>query len=160
MAADERPVGRGARFTPFELRGRRVRMGNFDAFGAESDRACTNVPPYLSSRGCGPPLDTGSPADHHRPRRPVLPGHPGQMGRPGTAHRPHRRRRRHRRHRRPRRRHPARHRGRPGLRHRCRERARARTHPSRARGTAPLKAADPCPGRSRAGSTPHTRSMT
>ncbi len=63
LAADERLGGLGERFTPFDLRGRRVRMWNFDAFGAESDRAYKNVPLYVSSRGYGLLLDTGSPAE-------------------------------------------------------------------------------------------------
>ncbi|TDQ50774.1 TIM-barrel domain-containing protein [Actinorugispora endophytica] len=62
-AADERFSGLGERFTPLDLRGRRALMWNFDAFGAESDRSYKNVPLYVSSRGYGLLVDTGSPAE-------------------------------------------------------------------------------------------------
>jgi alpha-D-xyloside xylohydrolase len=59
-AADEHFVGLGERFTAFDKRGQRALMWNFDAFGAESDRAYKNVPFYLSSRGYGVLVDSGT----------------------------------------------------------------------------------------------------
>ena len=38
-------------------------MWNFDAFGAESQRAYKNVPFYLSSRGYGVLVDSGAPIE-------------------------------------------------------------------------------------------------
>ena len=49
-----------ARSSPrFDKRGQRAVMWNYDAFGAESDRAYKNVPFYLSSRGYGVLVDSG-----------------------------------------------------------------------------------------------------
>lgn len=59
-AADEHFVGLGERFTGFDKRGQRALMWNYDAFGAESDRAYKNVPFYLSSRGYGVLVDSGT----------------------------------------------------------------------------------------------------
>jgi alpha-D-xyloside xylohydrolase len=61
--ADERFAGLGERFTPLDKRGQRALMWNFDAFGAESDRAYKNVPFYLSSRGYGIVVDSGTPVE-------------------------------------------------------------------------------------------------
>lgn len=61
--ADERFAGLGERFTPLDKRGQRPLMWNFDAFGAESDRAYKNVPFYLSSRGYGIVVDSGAPVE-------------------------------------------------------------------------------------------------
>jgi alpha-D-xyloside xylohydrolase len=58
-AADEHFVGLGEKFTGFDKRGQRAVMWNYDAFGAESDRAYKNVPFYLSSRGYGVLIDSG-----------------------------------------------------------------------------------------------------
>jgi alpha-D-xyloside xylohydrolase len=58
-AADEHFVGLGEKFTGFDKRGQRAVMWNYDAFGAESDRAYKNVPFYLSSRGYGILVDSG-----------------------------------------------------------------------------------------------------
>lgn len=60
-APDERFVGLGERFTQLDRRGQRALMWNFDAFGAESDRAHKNVPMYISSRGYGLVVDSGLP---------------------------------------------------------------------------------------------------
>jgi alpha-D-xyloside xylohydrolase len=57
--ADEHFVGFGEKFTGFDKRGQRAVMWNYDAFGAESDRAYKNVPFYLSSRGYGLLVDSG-----------------------------------------------------------------------------------------------------
>ncbi|MEV0645733.1 TIM-barrel domain-containing protein [Phytomonospora sp. NPDC050363] len=61
--ADERFAGLGERFTPLDKRGQRALMWNFDAFGGESDRAYKNVPLYLSSRGYGVLVDSGTAAE-------------------------------------------------------------------------------------------------
>jgi alpha-D-xyloside xylohydrolase len=58
-AADEHFVGFGEKFTNFDKRGQRVVMWNYDAFGAESERAYKNIPFYLSSRGYGVLVDSG-----------------------------------------------------------------------------------------------------
>lgn len=58
-AADEHFAGFGEKFTAFDKRGQRAVMWNYDAFGAESDRAYKNVPFYLSSRGYGVVVDSG-----------------------------------------------------------------------------------------------------
>ncbi len=60
IAADEHFVGLGEKFTAFDKRGQRAVMWNFDAFGAESDRSYKNVPFYLSSRGYGLLVDSGT----------------------------------------------------------------------------------------------------
>ncbi|NUW40920.1 TIM-barrel domain-containing protein [Nonomuraea rhodomycinica] len=62
-APDEAFTGFGESFTPLDKRGQRPVMWNFDAFGAESQRAYKNVPLYLSSRGYGVLLDSGAPAE-------------------------------------------------------------------------------------------------
>ncbi|WP_203924393.1 TIM-barrel domain-containing protein [Rugosimonospora africana] len=59
-AADEHFVGLGEKFTGFDKRGQRVVMWNYDAFGAESERSYKNVPFYLSSRGYGVLVDSGT----------------------------------------------------------------------------------------------------
>jgi alpha-D-xyloside xylohydrolase len=59
-AADEHFVGLGEKFTAFDKRGQRAVMWNYDAFGSESDRAYKNVPFYLSSRGYGVLVDSGT----------------------------------------------------------------------------------------------------
>jgi alpha-D-xyloside xylohydrolase len=59
-AADEHFVGLGEKFTAFDKRGQRAVMWNYDAFGAESDRSYKNVPFYLSSRGYGLLVDSGT----------------------------------------------------------------------------------------------------
>jgi alpha-D-xyloside xylohydrolase len=61
--ADEAFGGFGESFTPVNKRGQRPLMWNFDAFGAESQRAYKNVPFYLSSRGYGLLVDSGSPVE-------------------------------------------------------------------------------------------------
>ncbi|AWS40750.1 TIM-barrel domain-containing protein [Streptosporangium sp. 'caverna'] len=62
-AADEAFTGFGESFTPLDKRGQRPVMWNFDAFGAESQRAYKNVPFYLSSRGYGVLVDSGAPVE-------------------------------------------------------------------------------------------------
>ncbi|MEV0146737.1 MULTISPECIES: TIM-barrel domain-containing protein [unclassified Nonomuraea] len=62
-APDEAFTGFGESFTPLDKRGQRPVMWNFDAFGAESQRAYKNVPLYVSSRGYGVLLDSGAPAE-------------------------------------------------------------------------------------------------
>jgi alpha-D-xyloside xylohydrolase len=59
-AADEHFVGLGEKFTGFDKRGQRVVMWNYDSFGAESERSYKNVPFYLSSRGYGVLVDSGT----------------------------------------------------------------------------------------------------
>ncbi|MFG1750718.1 TIM-barrel domain-containing protein [Streptosporangium sandarakinum] len=61
--ADEAFGGFGESFTPLDKRGQRPVMWNFDAFGAESQRAYKNVPFYLSSRGYGVTVDSGTPVE-------------------------------------------------------------------------------------------------
>ncbi|GII79893.1 alpha-xylosidase [Sphaerisporangium rufum] len=61
--ADEHFGGFGEKFTPLDKRGQRPLMWNFDAFGAESDRAYKNVPFYVSSRGYGVLVDSGMPVE-------------------------------------------------------------------------------------------------
>ncbi|WP_062429895.1 TIM-barrel domain-containing protein [Herbidospora daliensis] len=61
--ADEAFGGFGESFTPLDKRGQRPLMWNFDAFGAESQRAYKNVPFYLSSRGYGIVVDSGMPVE-------------------------------------------------------------------------------------------------
>lgn len=61
--ADEAFTGFGESFTPLDKRGQRPVMWNFDAFGAESQRAYKNVPFYLSSRGYGIVVDSGAPTE-------------------------------------------------------------------------------------------------
>ncbi|GIH24481.1 alpha-xylosidase [Acrocarpospora phusangensis] len=61
--ADEVFCGFGESFTPLDKRGQRPLMWNFDAFGAESQRAYKNVPFYLSSRGYGIVVDSGMPVE-------------------------------------------------------------------------------------------------
>ncbi|GAT66583.1 alpha-glucosidase [Planomonospora sphaerica] len=61
--ADEAFTGFGESFTPLDKRGQRPVMWNFDAFGAESQRAYKNVPFYLSSRGYGVLVDSGAPVE-------------------------------------------------------------------------------------------------
>ena len=58
-----RSSGSGEKFTPLDKRGQRPVMWNFDAFGAESERAYKNVPFYLSSRGYGVLVDSGMPIE-------------------------------------------------------------------------------------------------
>ncbi len=61
--ADEAFAGFGESFTPVNKRGQRPLMWNFDAFGADSQRAYKNVPFYLSSRGYGVLVDSGTPVE-------------------------------------------------------------------------------------------------
>ncbi|WP_061297538.1 TIM-barrel domain-containing protein [Herbidospora cretacea] len=63
VPADEAFTGFGESFTPLDKRGQRPLMWNFDAFGAESQRAYKNVPFYLSSRGYGIVVDSGMPVE-------------------------------------------------------------------------------------------------
>ncbi|GAA0377267.1 alpha-xylosidase [Acrocarpospora corrugata] len=63
VPADEAFGGFGESFTPVDKRGQRPLMWNFDAFGAESQRAYKNVPFYLSSRGYGILVDSGMPVE-------------------------------------------------------------------------------------------------
>jgi alpha-D-xyloside xylohydrolase len=63
LRPDEHLVGLGEKFTALDKRGHRALMWNFDAFGAESDRAHKNVPFYLSSRGYGVLVDSGMPVE-------------------------------------------------------------------------------------------------
>ncbi|MEW9546931.1 TIM-barrel domain-containing protein [Nonomuraea sp. NPDC050783] len=62
-APDEAFTGFGESFTRLDKRGQRPLMWNFDAFGAESQRAYKNVPLYLSSRGYGVLVDSGAPTE-------------------------------------------------------------------------------------------------
>ena len=62
-APDEAFSGFGESFTRLDKRGQRPVMWNFDAFGAESQRAYKNVPLYLSSRGYGVLVDSGAPVE-------------------------------------------------------------------------------------------------
>ncbi|MGN9836711.1 TIM-barrel domain-containing protein [Nonomuraea sp. H19] len=62
-APDEAFAGFGESFTPLDKRGQRPIMWNFDAFGAESQRAYKNVPLYLSSKGYGILVDSGAPTE-------------------------------------------------------------------------------------------------
>ncbi|AQZ66731.1 Alpha-xylosidase [[Actinomadura] parvosata subsp. kistnae] len=62
-APDEAFSGFGESFTRLDKRGQRPVMWNFDAFGAESQRAYKNVPLYLSSRGYGVLVDSGAPTE-------------------------------------------------------------------------------------------------
>ncbi|MEU4536062.1 TIM-barrel domain-containing protein [Streptosporangium sp. NPDC023825] len=61
--ADEAFGGFGESFTRLDKRGQRPVMWNFDAFGAESQRAYKNIPFYLSSRGYGVLVDSGTPVE-------------------------------------------------------------------------------------------------
>ncbi|QSB16405.1 alpha-xylosidase [Natronosporangium hydrolyticum] len=61
--AEEKFVGFGEKFTPLDKRGQRPLMWNFDAFGAESDRSHKAVPFYLSNRGYGIVVDSGTPIE-------------------------------------------------------------------------------------------------
>lgn len=60
---DEAFTGFGESFTPLNKRGQRPLMWNFDAFGAESQRAYKNIPFYISSRGYGIVVDSGMPVE-------------------------------------------------------------------------------------------------
>lgn len=62
-APDEAFAGFGESFAPLDKRGQRPVMWNFDAFGAESQRAYKNIPLYLSSRGYGVLVDSGAPIE-------------------------------------------------------------------------------------------------
>ncbi|MCG5219517.1 TIM-barrel domain-containing protein [Streptosporangium soli] len=62
-APDESFAGFGESFTPLDKRGQRPVMWNYDAFGAESQRAYKNTPFYLSSRGYGVLVDSGMPVE-------------------------------------------------------------------------------------------------
>ncbi|MEO3886157.1 TIM-barrel domain-containing protein [Nonomuraea sp. B5E05] len=62
-APDEAFTGFGESFTRLDKRGQRPVMWNFDAFGAESQRAYKNVPLYLSSRGYAVLVDSGAPVE-------------------------------------------------------------------------------------------------
>ncbi|SEG99497.1 alpha-D-xyloside xylohydrolase [Nonomuraea solani] len=62
-APDEAFAGFGESFTRLDKRGQRPVMWNFDAFGAESQRAYKNVPLYLSSKGYGILVDSGAPTE-------------------------------------------------------------------------------------------------
>ncbi|MGW0478359.1 TIM-barrel domain-containing protein [Nonomuraea sp. NPDC003214] len=62
-APDEAFAGFGESFARLDKRGQRPVMWNFDAFGAESQRAYKNVPLYLSSRGYGVLVDSGAPTE-------------------------------------------------------------------------------------------------
>ncbi|MBB6350636.1 alpha-D-xyloside xylohydrolase [Nonomuraea muscovyensis] len=60
---DEAFAGFGESFAPLDKRGQRPLMWNFDAFGAESQRAYKNIPLYVSSRGYGVLVDSGAPTE-------------------------------------------------------------------------------------------------
>ncbi|GAB3653236.1 TIM-barrel domain-containing protein [Glycomyces tarimensis] len=62
-APDEAFAGFGERFAPLNARGQRPLMWNFDAFGSESIRAYKNVPVYMSDRGYGIVVNSGSPVE-------------------------------------------------------------------------------------------------
>ncbi|RVX47309.1 alpha-D-xyloside xylohydrolase [Nonomuraea polychroma] len=62
-APDEAFAGFGESFTRLDKRGQRPLMWNFDAFGAESQRAYKNIPLYVSSRGYGVLVDSGAPTE-------------------------------------------------------------------------------------------------
>ncbi|GAA1652625.1 alpha-xylosidase [Nonomuraea maheshkhaliensis] len=62
-APDEAFSGFGESFTRLDKRGQRPLMWNFDAFGAESQRAYKNIPLYVSSRGYGVLVDSGAPLE-------------------------------------------------------------------------------------------------
>jgi alpha-D-xyloside xylohydrolase len=62
-APDEAFAGFGESFTRLDKRGQRPLMWNFDAFGAESQRAYKNVPLYVSSKGYGILVDSGAPTE-------------------------------------------------------------------------------------------------
>ncbi|NUS06016.1 MAG: alpha-xylosidase, partial [Nonomuraea sp.] len=62
-APDEAFAGFGESFARLDKRGQRPLMWNFDAFGAESQRAYKNIPLYLSSRGYGVLVDSGAPVE-------------------------------------------------------------------------------------------------
>ncbi|WP_049560539.1 TIM-barrel domain-containing protein [Nonomuraea sp. SBT364] len=62
-APDEAFAGFGESFARLDKRGQRPVMWNFDAFGAESQRAYKNVPLYLSSKGYGVLVDSGAPTE-------------------------------------------------------------------------------------------------
>ncbi|WP_026932456.1 TIM-barrel domain-containing protein [Glycomyces tenuis] len=62
-APDEAFAGFGERFAPLNARGQRPVMWNFDAFGSESIRAYKNVPFYMSDRGYGILVNSGSPVE-------------------------------------------------------------------------------------------------
>ncbi|MGI5269148.1 TIM-barrel domain-containing protein [Nonomuraea sp. CA-218870] len=62
-APDEAFAGFGESFAPLDKRGQRPLMWNFDAFGAESQRAYKNIPLYVSSRGYGVLVDSGGPTE-------------------------------------------------------------------------------------------------
>jgi alpha-D-xyloside xylohydrolase len=62
-APDESFAGFGESFTPLDKRGQRPVMWNYDAFGAESQRAYKNVPLYVSSKGYGILVDSGAPTE-------------------------------------------------------------------------------------------------
>ena len=61
--ADEHFVGFGEKFTTLDARGQRRVMWNYDAFGCESDRSYKNIPLYLSSRGYGVLVHSGTPVE-------------------------------------------------------------------------------------------------
>ncbi|MEW1841979.1 TIM-barrel domain-containing protein [Nonomuraea angiospora] len=62
-APDEAFSGFGESFTRLDKRGQRPLMWNFDAFGAESQRAYKNIPLYVSSKGYGVLVDSGAPTE-------------------------------------------------------------------------------------------------
>ncbi|WP_433437648.1 TIM-barrel domain-containing protein [Nonomuraea sp. CA-141351] len=62
-APDEAFAGFGESFTRLDKRGQRPLMWNFDAFGAESQRAYKNIPLYVSSGGYGVLVDSGAPTE-------------------------------------------------------------------------------------------------
>ncbi|SDH84070.1 TIM-barrel domain-containing protein [Nonomuraea jiangxiensis] len=62
-APDEAFAGFGESCTRLDKRGQRPVMWNYDAFGAESQRAYKNVPLYVSSKGYGVLVDSGAPTE-------------------------------------------------------------------------------------------------
>jgi alpha-D-xyloside xylohydrolase len=60
---DEHFVGLGEKFGALDKRGQHIMCWNYDALNVESERSYKNVPLYLSSRGYGILVDTGTAAD-------------------------------------------------------------------------------------------------
>jgi alpha-D-xyloside xylohydrolase len=57
---DEHYYGFGEKFTDFDKRGQTLELWHYDAHGVHGERAYKNVPFFVSSRGYGVFLDTGS----------------------------------------------------------------------------------------------------
>ncbi len=61
---DEKILGLGEKFTQLNKRGQNVESWNYDAYGVQSDRAYTNIPFFMSSRGYGLFFDTTARINH------------------------------------------------------------------------------------------------